>query len=129
LAAPTPGTSANAARLAGRSSAISRKVESWKITYGGTAAAAANSRRFARSASNSGLPASSPRTRALRPLRRAGSTISSFWSPLRIGLAPGPKERPPKSSARSASRAIRARLTGRTSAISSSLAMPNTLKR
>ena len=40
--------------------------------------------------------------------------------------AAGPKDSPPYSSARNASRASRARATGFTSAMSSSVAMPNT---
>ena len=55
-----------------------------------------------------------------------GTAITSFCSPLRIGLAPGPKLRPPNSSARSASRASSERETGRTSASSSASMMPNT---
>src|SRR6185312_14342853 len=67
---PTPAITARSAQSFGRASAISIKVLSWKITYGGTPSEIARFFRHSRSRSNNGPPADDDTAlRAGRPAR------------------------------------------------------------
>src|SRR5690348_17298566 len=68
LVAPTPLTPASSVSVDGGDAAISRRVASWKITYGGMPSSLATDVRHARSRSNTGSASGGSSTAAARPV-------------------------------------------------------------
>src|SRR5262249_61574715 len=66
LVSPTPLICLSSSSVDGGEAAMSRRVESWKITYGGMPSSLATDVRHARSRSNTG-PASGGNSTAARP--------------------------------------------------------------
>src|SRR5690349_3528354 len=95
LVSPTPLICLSSSRVDGGEAAMSRRVASWKITYGGMPSSLATDVRHARSRSNTGAPRRAPLcARRARDLRRIPPEHDRPLAPHHLAAQVGQRQRP-----------------------------------